>query len=87
MYRVSIQEASSIATNILNRKVTQSNISYLIQYGVVDKIKQDDTLYLHKEQLLNYFMNLKSKELKLIIKLVKKHRQEIEKAWYEYFKK
>jgi NADH:ubiquinone oxidoreductase subunit D len=30
---------------------------------------------------------LKSKELKLIIKLVRKHRQEIEKAWYEYFKK
>jgi len=29
--------------------------------------------------------NLKSKELKLITKLVKKHKKEIEGAWYEYF--
>jgi len=30
--------------------------------------------------------NLKSKEIKLIIKLVKKHKKEIEGAWNEYFR-
>ena len=30
--------------------------------------------------------NLKSKEIKLIIKLVKKHKKEIEEAWNEYFR-
>jgi uncharacterized membrane protein affecting hemolysin expression len=30
--------------------------------------------------------NLKSKELKLIIKLVKENKTQIERAWNEYFK-
>ena len=30
--------------------------------------------------------NLKSKELKLIVKLVKEHKTKIKRAWNEYFK-
>ncbi len=62
MYQISIKNASDIATNLTNKKVTQSNISYLIQYGVIDYINQNNTIYLHKEQFYNYFQNQKSKE-------------------------
>ncbi len=62
MYSVSIKEAQKIASNLLNKKITQSNISYLIQYGVIDTIQKDNTIYLHQEQLLNYFKKRHSKE-------------------------
>ncbi len=62
MYCVNIREATNIASNILNKKVTQSNISYLVQYGVVDTINQNNTIYLHQEQLYDYFQKQKSKE-------------------------
>ena len=62
MYQINIKNASDIATNLLNKKVTQSNISYLIQYGVIDFINQDNTIYLHQEQFYNYFQKQKSKE-------------------------
>ena len=62
MYCVNIQKAVDIATSFLNKKVTQSNISYLIQYGVIDTVTRNNTIYLHKEQLLNYFKKQKSKE-------------------------
>ena len=62
MYQIDIKEASNIATHLLNKKVTQSNISYLIQYGVIDYINRDNTVYLHKEQFYNYFQKQKSKK-------------------------
>ncbi len=62
VYQINIQEASTIATNLSNKKVTQSNISYLIQYGVIDTINRNNTVYLHKEQFYNYFKRQKSKE-------------------------
>ena len=62
MYSVHIQEASKIASNILNKNITQSNISYLIQYGVIDTIQKNNTIYLHQEQFFNYFKKQHSKE-------------------------
>ncbi len=61
-YCVNIQEATIIASNLLNKEITNSNISYLIQYGIIDTINQNNTIYLHKEQLYNYFQKQKSKE-------------------------
>lgn len=62
MYQIDIKNASDIATNLLNKKVTQSNISYLIQYGVIDFINQNNVIYLHQEQFYNYFQKQKTKE-------------------------
>ena len=62
MYQINIRSASSIATKLLSKKITQSNISYLIQYGVIDYINQNNTIYLHKEQFYDYFQKQKSQE-------------------------
>jgi uncharacterized protein YbgA (DUF1722 family) len=62
VYQINIKEASIIATNLLNKKVTTSNISYLIQYGIVDTVSKNNTIYLHKEQFYNYFNREKLKE-------------------------
>ncbi|MGC8743872.1 MAG: hypothetical protein ACP5T0_08340 [Verrucomicrobiia bacterium] len=41
---VTLKEASEWASNFLERAVSVSNISYLIQYGRIKKYKQNDTL-------------------------------------------
>jgi len=52
---LSIKEASSWATEYTGRKVTESNISYLIQYGRVSKIPHNGNSYLLKSDLVNYY--------------------------------
>jgi len=41
----------------LNRQVSASNISYLVQYGLVRKIGYNGTTQVIKQDLLNYFEN------------------------------
>jgi len=69
MYYLNIKEASKLATNILNKNVTESNISYLIQYGVIDKMNKNNSIYINKQQILDYFQKLKSKEQEYKLKL------------------
>ena len=52
---LSIQEASSWASSFLNRVVTESNISYLIQYGRVRKIGENGTTQIIKGDLIKYY--------------------------------
>ncbi len=52
---LSIQEASSWASKFLNRTVTESNISYLIQYGRVRKIGENGTTQIIKTDLIKYY--------------------------------
>jgi DNA modification methylase len=52
---LSIQEASQWATKYLNKNVTASNISYLIQYGRIRKIGDNGSTKVLKEDLLEYF--------------------------------
>ncbi len=59
---LSIKEASNIASTILNKRVTESNISYLIQYGVIDKVEKPKNTLINKQQFLEYCQNIKSKE-------------------------
>ncbi len=54
---VSIQDASTWATKYLNRKVTISNISYLIQYGRIKKYQNNGNTLLSINELKNYYDN------------------------------
>jgi len=52
---LSVNEASQWATEYLDRKVTMSNISYLIQYGRVPKISENGTTQVKKSDLIDYY--------------------------------
>ncbi len=52
---LTIKEASLWATKYLNKQVTTSNISYLIQYGRVPKIGINGTTQIAKQDLINYY--------------------------------
>ncbi len=50
-----IKEASDWASKYLNKKVTTSNISYLIQYGRIKKIGSNGDTFIVKEDLIKYY--------------------------------
>jgi len=54
---LSIKEASSWASKHLNKDVTPSNISYLIQYGRVPKIGENGSTYVNRFDLEKYYAN------------------------------
>ena len=67
---LTIKEASKWATNYLKKRVTPSNISYLIQYGIVPRIGDNGTTQVDKADLLEYYKNNnKTKEERLKDKL------------------
>jgi len=55
---VSLKEASLWASKYLNRKVTISNISYLIQYGRIKKYGNDGNPLVNIEELKDYYDSL-----------------------------
>lgn len=52
---LSIKEASSWASELLRRKVSEANISYLIQYGRVQKIGENGSTQIYKHDLEEYY--------------------------------
>lgn len=52
---LTIQEASLFASKYLNKIITPSNISYLIQYGRVKKIGENGQTQIAKHDLIEYF--------------------------------
>ena len=52
---LTIKEASKWATNYLKKRVTTSNISYLIQYGRIKKIGNNGSTQVLKEELVEYY--------------------------------
>lgn len=58
---LSIKEASRFASEYLGKNVTTSNISYLIQYGVIKKIGDNGSLQISKEELLDYYKTYNGK--------------------------
>lgn len=52
---INIREASVWASQYLNRKVTISNISYLLQYGRIGKYESDGNLLINIEELKEYY--------------------------------
>jgi hypothetical protein len=57
---LSIKEASEWASAYLDKNVTTSNISYLIQYGCVKKIGENGSTQILKDELVNYYKEQKN---------------------------
>ncbi|CAN5721764.1 DNA methyltransferase [soil metagenome] len=55
-----IKEASVWATEFLGKSVTPSNIAYLINYGRVKKIGTDGSVFVSKNDLLDYYKAYKN---------------------------
>ncbi|MDD2412974.1 MAG: DNA methyltransferase [Bacteroidales bacterium] len=56
---LSIKEASQWASEYLEKNVTTSNISYLIQYGRIKKIEDNGSTQVIKEELIDYYKDQK----------------------------
>lgn len=52
---LTIKEASEWATDYLNKEVSTSNISYLVQYGRVSKFESNGSVQVAKEELVKYY--------------------------------
>ena len=52
---LTIKEASAWASDYLKKNVTTSNISYLIQYGLIKKIGTNGAVQIGKRDLLKYY--------------------------------
>ena len=51
----SIKEASQWAAEYLNKNVTPSNISYLIQYGQIERVRDNGITLVRKADLVKYY--------------------------------
>lgn len=58
---LNIKEASIWATNYTGKKVTTSNISYLIQYGRIKKLGENGNVYVSISDLKNYYNSFNGK--------------------------
>jgi len=56
---LSIKEASQWASEYLEKNVTTSNISYLIQYGRIKKVGDNGSTQIIKEELIDYYKDQK----------------------------
>lgn len=56
---LSIKEASKWASKYLEKNVTTSNISYLIQYGRIKKMGENGSTQVVKEELVEYYKDIK----------------------------
>lgn len=62
---LTISEASAWASEFLQREVTESNISYLVQYGKISKSYHDNETVIDVNELRNYYeQNILLKEKK-----------------------
>lgn len=52
---LNIKEASEWASNFTKKKVTTSNISYLIQYGRIKKYGENGNIYVSVNDLIDYY--------------------------------
>jgi hypothetical protein len=67
---MTIKQASEWTSQYLNRDVTPSNISYLIQYGRVKKVAKNGSTFVSKEDLVNYYSSyIGKRETKWVSKL------------------
>ena len=59
---ITIKEASIWASEYINKSVTESNISYLIQYGRINKNMDNGTVFLRKEEIEKYYDSFAGKK-------------------------
>lgn len=58
---LTIKQASDWATEYLNKNITTSNISYLINYGRIKKIGDNGSTLIDKNELINYYTSFYGK--------------------------
>ncbi|HOQ49341.1 MAG TPA: site-specific DNA-methyltransferase, partial [Candidatus Kapabacteria bacterium] len=58
---LTIKEASVFASSFTGKKVTTSNITYLIQYGRIRKYGSNGQTLVSKEELIEYYNSHKGK--------------------------
>ena len=58
---LNIREASIWASNFTGKKVTTSNIAYLIQYGRIRKHGENGNVYVSISELKNYYNSFNGK--------------------------
>lgn len=58
---LTIEEASSFASDYIKKQVTPSNITYLIQYGRIDKHLRDNGICIDRAELISYYDSFKGK--------------------------
>ncbi len=58
---LTLKEASAWASEYLNKKVTTSNISYLINYGRIRKYGENGNSYVSKKELIEYYKSFNGK--------------------------
>src|SRR3989344_3014162 len=56
---ISIREASELASKLLDREISTSNISYLIQYGKVRKFNDNGSTLIDIDDLKKYYISFK----------------------------
>lgn len=54
---LTLKEASEWAAEHLGKKVTNSNISYLINYGRIQKFGENGSAYISKNELIGYYIS------------------------------
>jgi len=59
---IDLKEASVWASQYLNRRITVSNISYLIQYGRIKKYENNRNILINIDELKNYYDDFSKKE-------------------------
>jgi len=52
---LTLSEASEWASNYIDMNITKENISYLIQYGKIPKVKENSSVKVKKEELKQYY--------------------------------
>ncbi len=57
MVLLTIKEAAEFASSYINKNVTTSNISYLIQYGRIKKFGENGSTQISKQELINYYLS------------------------------
>ena len=55
---LTIKEASLWASRYLDKQVSMSNISYLLQYGKISKIKKENELLINADELVKYYKTI-----------------------------
>ena len=60
-YLVNIKDASNWASNYLNKDISVSNISYLIQYGKIKKYASNGTTQIDLDDLRRYYSSFRGR--------------------------
>ncbi|AFI04288.1 DNA methyltransferase [Helicobacter cetorum] len=58
---LSVKQASVFASEYLNKNVTSSNISYLIQYGLIKRYEIDKKTFIAQKDLVRYYQQYKDR--------------------------